>query len=222
MVIPCKIRKNSGNDTIHIDFFVEFPLRETIIHVECRFSGIGRNAPLKGSMRYFPLFLACFGKIFALHFIATIRILSDSTITTIKEGEIMITRRSPILVLAMALLVAAAIPFSLPAQTGDTAPAPLRICPNFVDLNGDGYCDNAPDDDNDGIPNCQDPDWTCPQDGTGAQNGNQYKGTNGPESGNGLGNGTCTCSQLRDGSCTDCGSGVCDGTGPKGQAKGRK
>jgi len=37
----------------------------------------------------------------------------------------------------------------------------------FVDENGDGYNDNAPDHDGDGIPNGQDPDWTKPQDGTG-------------------------------------------------------
>jgi hypothetical protein len=29
----------------------------------------------------------------------------------------------------------------------------------FVDKNGDGYNDNAPDDDGDGIPNGLDPDW---------------------------------------------------------------
>jgi hypothetical protein len=31
--------------------------------------------------------------------------------------------------------------------------------PNFVDENGDGYNDNAPDEDGDGIPNGQDPDY---------------------------------------------------------------
>ncbi len=30
---------------------------------------------------------------------------------------------------------------------------------HFVDKNGDGYNDNAPDHDGDGIPNCLDPDW---------------------------------------------------------------
>ena len=30
----------------------------------------------------------------------------------------------------------------------------------FVDADGDGYNDNAPDHDNDGIPNGLDPDWT--------------------------------------------------------------
>ena len=30
----------------------------------------------------------------------------------------------------------------------------------FIDADGDGYNDNAPDHDNDGIPNGLDPDWT--------------------------------------------------------------
>ncbi len=37
----------------------------------------------------------------------------------------------------------------------------------FVDENGDGISDFARDHDNDGIPNCQDPDWTPPEDGSG-------------------------------------------------------
>lgn len=40
----------------------------------------------------------------------------------------------------------------------------------FVDENGDGISDFARDHDNDGIPNCQDPDWSKPQDGTGYMN----------------------------------------------------
>lgn len=40
----------------------------------------------------------------------------------------------------------------------------------FVDENGDGISDFARDHDNDGIPNCQDPDWTRPQDGIGYMN----------------------------------------------------
>jgi len=40
----------------------------------------------------------------------------------------------------------------------------------FVDENGDGINDFARDHDNDGIPNCQDPDWTRPEDGTGYMN----------------------------------------------------
>jgi len=41
----------------------------------------------------------------------------------------------------------------------------------FVDENGDGYNDNAPDHDGDGIPNGQDPDWVKPADGSGSKFG---------------------------------------------------
>lgn len=43
------------------------------------------------------------------------------------------------------------------AQT--TTPAPVQHGNRFVDENGDGYNDNAPDADGDGIPNGQDPDY---------------------------------------------------------------
>jgi hypothetical protein len=43
---------------------------------------------------------------------------------------------------------------------------------HFIDLNGDGFNDNAPDHDGDGIPNGLDPDWIkYAQDGTGYQLG---------------------------------------------------
>lgn len=41
------------------------------------------------------------------------------------------------------------------------------VCP-FVDEDGDGFNDLAPDHDGDGIPNGLDPDWIKPEDGTGA------------------------------------------------------
>lgn len=41
----------------------------------------------------------------------------------------------------------------------------------FLDENGDGFNDLAPDDDGDGIPNGQDPDYAPPRDGTGNQFG---------------------------------------------------
>lgn len=41
-------------------------------------------------------------------------------------------------------------------------------CP-FIDENGDGFNDLAPDADGDGIPNGLDPDYVRPQDGTGSQ-----------------------------------------------------
>ncbi len=40
----------------------------------------------------------------------------------------------------------------------------------YRDENGDGIHDGFRDHDNDGIPNCQDPDWVRAQDGTGYQN----------------------------------------------------
>ena len=44
----------------------------------------------------------------------------------------------------------------------------------FVDENGDGINDLAPDHDGDGVPNGQDPDWVKnKRDGTGYQHGNQ-------------------------------------------------
>lgn len=42
----------------------------------------------------------------------------------------------------------------------------------FVDENGDGFNDLAPDQDNDGIPNGQDDDYVRPLDGSGNQFGN--------------------------------------------------
>lgn len=72
----------------------------------------------------------------------------------------------------------------------------------FIDEDGDGICDNFQDADGDGIPNCEDPDWVKPQDGTGSKFG-QGKGRSG-------------WNGVRDGSGS--GSGDCDGTGPKGAA----
>jgi len=82
----------------------------------------------------------------------------------------------------------------------------------FIDEDGDGICDRFQDADGDGIPNCQDPDWVRPQDGTGnkfgqkagkemGRRGQGFKGI-GPNAGNG--------------------SGVCDGTGPKGMVRQNK
>ena len=55
---------------------------------------------------------------------------------------------------------------------------------SFVDSNGDGINDNAPDDDGDGIPNHDDSDYTRPQDGSGKKLGAVKGGANGT--------GTCT------------------------------
>lgn len=42
----------------------------------------------------------------------------------------------------------------------DTTAMPPKHGRQFIDLDGDGYNDNAPDHDGDGIPNGLDPDWT--------------------------------------------------------------
>lgn len=69
------------------------------------------------------------------------------------------------------------------------------------------------DDDGDGIPNGQDPDYVKPANGSGRQLG---KGLGG-------GNGTGTCGLgPRNGSGLGPGNGVCDGTGPKGRGRGGK
>jgi len=118
---------------------------------------------------------------------------------------------------------------------------------NFVDLNGDGFNDNAPDHDGDGIPNGLDADYV-----KGTQDGSGYqKGMLGENQGQGMAqNKTMTKSQkfnrlqsfegnmfqkrlgalggmngsgagVCDGSGGGMagGSGVCDGTGPNGGQK---
>jgi hypothetical protein len=118
---------------------------------------------------------------------------------------------------------------------------------NFVDLNGDGFNDNAPDHDGDGIPNGLDADYV-----KGAQDGSGYqKGMLGENQGQKMAqNKTMTKSQkfnrlqsfegnmfqkrlgalggmngsgagVCDGSGGGMagGSGVCDGTGPHGDQK---
>lgn len=74
--------------------------------------------------------------------------------------------------------------------------------PGFVDANGDGFNDNAPDSDGDGIPNGQDPDWTKPADGTGMQAGKNNR-FGGKQNGTGFidedGDGICDNFQDADG-----------------------
>ena len=94
----------------------------------------------------------------------------------------------------------------------------------FVDLNGDGINDYAIDSDNDGVPNCLDPDFVRPMDGSGRKlmkGSAAKKGIGGYGPGNGTGNQGVG---PKDGTGYGPGTGVCDGTGPKGNAKrgGRK
>ncbi len=99
----------------------------------------------------------------------------------------------------------------------------------FIDLNNDGINDNAIDSDGDGVPNCVDPDFV----GAQKRNSNQYsfgyrhnyKYNNAQGNGNGFGPGDGTGHSgigPRDGTGygPGAGSGVCDGTGPKGKQRG--
>ena len=90
----------------------------------------------------------------------------------------------------------------------------------FVDENGDGINDLLRDSDGDGVPNCQDPDWAPPRDGSGYHGGNG-NGGGGPRgflgsragfrgAGRGMSRGAFR------GARGGFGTGVCDGTGPKG------
>ena len=104
----------------------------------------------------------------------------------------------------------------------------------FVDENGDGYNDNAPDHDGDGIPNGVDPDYDGTKnrmgkgskgfvdaDGDGindnlqkGQAGKGKKGKGGYGPGDGTGN---KGSGPKDGTGKGPKTGGCDGTGPKGK-----
>jgi hypothetical protein len=102
----------------------------------------------------------------------------------------------------------------------------------FVDENGDGINDLARDADGDGIPNGQDPDWTKPLDGSGYKDQNRIGRPDGTEMTQGQKAGKVNKSNFGKGSFRTgmtaagrtTGTGVCDGTGPKGSAqrKGRR
>lgn len=114
---------------------------------------------------------------------------------------------------------------------------PVQHGPNFMDEDGDGYNDNAPDTDGDGIPNGQDPDYT----GAGKQNGagfvdedgdglndnaGQGRGTGGSRGGRAQGDRPQDGSGYRrghgGGNTGGPGSGDCTGDGPKGLGRGRQ
>ncbi|MBN2409888.1 MAG: hypothetical protein JXE07_09135 [Candidatus Aminicenantes bacterium] len=92
----------------------------------------------------------------------------------------------------------------------------------FMDQNGDGINDFWRDHDNDGVPNCQDRDWTRPGDGTGYQNQFARKGPQNQMTNRRgfLGNQEWSNSSFRHG-FKGMGGGVCDGTGPKGSGQRR-
>ena len=114
----------------------------------------------------------------------------------------------------------------------------------FVDANGDGYNDNAPDADGDGIPNGQDPDYTgvkmhngfgskgfvdadgdgindnaLDDDGDGIPNGQDPDFVR-PQDGSGRQNKFGQGNGMKGaGTGSGLGTGDCDGTGPKGSGK---
>ena len=117
-------------------------------------------------------------------------------------------------------------------QSGCQKPAPqAQTCTgtgsNFVDLNGDGFNDNAPDLDGDGIPNGLDEDYVKhAQDGTGYQHRNasglaastrnKVQAMNKAQQFNQLQSRFGNLYQFRNGalgSLSGSGAGVCDGTG---------
>lgn len=126
---------------------------------------------------------------------------------------------------AVAVLVFSYTTISAQSDTSKTTP-PAQHGKNFVDNNGDGYNDNAPDDDGDGIPNGVDPDYTGPKlqrnkfidlNGDGI-NDNAGKGKRNGKSGKG-GYGTCNGTSVQ----TNSGTGTQTGTGTKtGKGRGYK
>ena len=131
---------------------------------------------------------------------------------------------------------------SFAQDTGDTGHGT-----GFVDANGDGYNDNAPDADGDGIPNGQDPDYVgsfnrhgnsgkgfvdadgdgindnaLDDDGDGIPNGQDPDFVR-PQDGTGRMNKSGHGKGMQgagNGSGMGTGTGDCDGTGPKGNKKG--
>lgn len=88
------------------------------------------------------------------------------------------------LLTSLSLILAVGVSFAQGFGPGDGS----GTC-NFVDEDGDGFNDLAPDHDGDGIPNGLDPDWVKPEDGTGLQNKYQWGKNSDAESMKGFGQG---------------------------------
>jgi hypothetical protein len=68
--------------------------------------------------------------------------------------------KSKFIIIFSALLFCALFISGVQAQdTTKTKDKQTQRAQHFVDKDGDGYNDNAPDHDGDGVPNCLDPDW---------------------------------------------------------------
>ncbi len=93
-----------------------------------------------------------------------------------------------------------------------------------VNISGTGRYYYHFDSDNDGIPNCLDPDFVRPMDGSGRKfmrGGSFFRsGRGGYGPGNGTGNaGVRPQNGTGYGAGAGIGTGICDGTGPKGNAR---
>jgi len=74
-----------------------------------------------------------------------------------------------ILTLALPAAAAFAQADSTQGKEPQNRPEDAGVC-RFVDADGDGFNDLAPDHDGDGIPNGLDPDWVKPENGDGEMN----------------------------------------------------
>ncbi len=93
----------------------------------------------------------------------------------------------------------------------------------FIDEDGDGFNDLAPDADGDGIPNGQDPDYVRPEDGTGSQHAYRHANQDGDaiQAGQGFRHGQSGEDAGKALLITGFGDGECDGTGaPEGVRQG--
>ena len=131
----------------------------------------------------------------------------------------------------LAAILTFILSFSVFSYGQNTTPPtpPVKHGPGFVDLNGDGINDNAPDHDGDGIPNGQDPDYLrnnmngkgfidLDGDGINDNMGSGLRSKQGRGRG-GFGNGTGFAPANGTGFGPGVNSGNCDFTGPKGQGK---
>ncbi len=79
-----------------------------------------------------------------------------------------------ILILGVSVLLLGA--GSATAQGPETPDDPAQGVCRFLDEDGDGFNDLAPDADGDGIPNGLDPDYVRPEDGSGHQHQHSWAG----------------------------------------------